>query len=233
MGDRIAALDEKVKALDEAFRELLAGIPNIPHESVPVGKRADDNVEVRRWGQPRQFDFEPKAHWDLGADLGHSGSRTRRQNHRRAVRRLLGHRAPAWNARSSISCSTFTRASTATPRCCRRSWSIPPASSAPANLPKFKEDLFKIEDTDFWLVPTAEVPGHQSVSRRNTERRRAAHLALRLHALLSQRGRVVRTRCARHHPPAPVPEGGAGEVRAARDRATKSSRSSPPMPRTS
>ena len=69
MGERIAALDEKAKALDESFRELLAGVPNIPHESVPVGKAADDNVEVRRWGQPRQFDFEPKAHWDLGPEL--------------------------------------------------------------------------------------------------------------------------------------------------------------------
>jgi seryl-tRNA synthetase len=69
MGDRIAELDEKVKALDDNFREMLAGIPNIPHESVPVGRSAADNVEVRRWGTPRQFDFEPKAHWDLGADL--------------------------------------------------------------------------------------------------------------------------------------------------------------------
>jgi seryl-tRNA synthetase len=69
IGDRIAVLDEKVKTLDESFRTLLAGIPNVPHESVPVGRSSDDNVEVRRWGQPRQFDFEPKAHWDLGPDL--------------------------------------------------------------------------------------------------------------------------------------------------------------------
>ncbi len=69
MGERISALDEKVKALDDSFREMLAGIPNLPHESVPVGRSSDDNVEVRRWGQPRQFDFEPKAHWDLGPEL--------------------------------------------------------------------------------------------------------------------------------------------------------------------
>src|SRR5258708_5490316 len=66
MGERISALDDKVKELDESFKTMLAGIPNIPHESVPVGKTAEQNVEVRRWGQPRQFDFEPKAHWDLG-----------------------------------------------------------------------------------------------------------------------------------------------------------------------
>ena len=68
--DQIAALDEEMKAVDQQFQELLAGIPNIPHESVPVGRSADDNVEVRRVGQPRQFDFEPKAHWDLGPELG-------------------------------------------------------------------------------------------------------------------------------------------------------------------
>ena len=70
IGNRIAALDEQVKALDEQFRELLAGIPNLPHESVPVGGGPEDNVEVRRCGDPRKFDFEPKAHWDLGSELG-------------------------------------------------------------------------------------------------------------------------------------------------------------------
>src|ERR1700722_18813080 len=66
IGDRVGALDEQVKALDERFRELLEGIPNIPHESVPLGKGEEDNVEVRRVGTPPVFDFEPKPHWDLG-----------------------------------------------------------------------------------------------------------------------------------------------------------------------
>src|SRR5215475_2558299 len=70
MGDRIAALDKDVEAVDEEFRSLLAGIPNIPHESVPTGKSADDNVEVNRHLAPTKFDFEPKAHWDLGPELG-------------------------------------------------------------------------------------------------------------------------------------------------------------------
>src|SRR6185312_11564037 len=69
IGDRIAALDEEVKMLDESFRSMLAGIPNLPHESVPVGRGAEDNVEVRRWGMPREFDFQPKPHWDLGPEL--------------------------------------------------------------------------------------------------------------------------------------------------------------------
>ena len=70
IGDTITALDEKLKELDDRFREMLSGIPNLPHESVPVGRSAEDNVEVRRVGEPRQFDFAPKAHWDLGPELG-------------------------------------------------------------------------------------------------------------------------------------------------------------------
>src|SRR5580692_7468196 len=70
MDERMTALDDKVKELDESFRNMLAGIPNIPHESVPVGKTAEDNVEVRRVGQPTVMDFTPKPHWDLGPELG-------------------------------------------------------------------------------------------------------------------------------------------------------------------
>src|SRR5437870_5883149 len=70
MDERIAALDEQQKAVDAEFQELLAGIPNVPHESVPVGKSAEDNVEVRRCGEPRHFDFTPKPHWELGSELG-------------------------------------------------------------------------------------------------------------------------------------------------------------------
>src|SRR6516164_280363 len=69
IAEQIAALDEQVKTVDDEFQQLLSGIPNIPHESVPVGKSADDNVEVRRSGEPTRFDFEPKAHWDLGPEL--------------------------------------------------------------------------------------------------------------------------------------------------------------------
>src|SRR5438552_7346902 len=69
-GERISALDEQIKTLEESFKELMAGFPSVPHESVPVGMGADDNVEVRRWGTPPMLDFEPKAHWDLGPELG-------------------------------------------------------------------------------------------------------------------------------------------------------------------
>src|SRR5579872_3336093 len=67
---RIAELDKSAAELDDSFRGLMAGVPNLPHESVPAGRSAEENVEVRRWGTPPEFDFEPKAHWDLGPELG-------------------------------------------------------------------------------------------------------------------------------------------------------------------
>src|SRR6476620_5959771 len=70
MGERIAELDAEASRVDTEFRDVLARVPNIPHESVPVGRSEHDNVEVRRWGAPREFDFAPKAHWDLGPELG-------------------------------------------------------------------------------------------------------------------------------------------------------------------
>src|SRR5450432_3283941 len=69
MGDRATALEERAKELDDKYRQLLAGVPNMPHSSVPAGKSADDNVEVRRWGTLPAFSFTPKAHWDLGPEL--------------------------------------------------------------------------------------------------------------------------------------------------------------------
>src|SRR5262249_24319152 len=69
IGDRISELEEQVKSVDEEFRNLMAGIPNLPHESVPQGTGSEDNVEVRRHGTPPAFDFTPKAHWDLGPEL--------------------------------------------------------------------------------------------------------------------------------------------------------------------
>src|SRR5690606_38862608 len=68
--DKIKAMDEEVRDVDLRLTELMLAIPNIPHESVPYGESEDDNVEVRRWGRPRDFDFEPRAHWDIGTRLG-------------------------------------------------------------------------------------------------------------------------------------------------------------------
>src|SRR5579875_741020 len=70
LGEQIARLEEEAAALETKFRDFLARVPNLPHESVPAGKDERDNVEIRRWGEPRQFSFTPKAHWDLGPALG-------------------------------------------------------------------------------------------------------------------------------------------------------------------
>jgi seryl-tRNA synthetase len=157
MGDRIAALDEKVKEVDDSFRTMLAGIPNIPHESVPVGKSAEDNVEVRRWGQPRQFDFEPKPHWDLGSEL-------RILDLERAAKITGARFAVYWGAGAKLEralmnfmLDVHTREHGYTevfPPCMINSASL----FGTGQLPKFKADLFKVEDHDLWLSPTAEVP---------------------------------------------------------------------------
>jgi len=157
IGDRIVVLDEKAKAVDESFRDLMAGVPNIPHESVPVGKGAEDNVEVRRWGQPREFDFQPKAHWDLGAELKilDLERATKVTGARFAVYWGIGARLERALINFMLDVHTREHGYTEV---------LPPFLINSASLfgtgqlPKFKEDLFKIENTDFWLAPTAEVP---------------------------------------------------------------------------
>ena len=125
------------------------------------------------------------------------------------------------NARSSISCSTCTPSSMATPKSCRRSWSIRPASTAPASCRSSKRTCSRSQGTDYYLIPTAEVPVTNLYRDETLDDRPAPHQALRLHALFPQRSRLLRPRRPRHHPPAPVPEGGAGEIRAVPRRATR------------
>jgi seryl-tRNA synthetase len=157
IGDRIVVLDEKAKAVDESFRDLMAGVPNLPHESVPVGKSADDNVEVRRWGQPREFDFPPKAHWDLGPELKilDMERATKITGARFAVYWGIGARLERALINFMLDVHTREHGYTEV---------LPPFLINSASLfgtgqlPKFKADLFKIENTDFWLAPTAEVP---------------------------------------------------------------------------
>jgi seryl-tRNA synthetase len=156
-GDRIAELDEKAKALDESFRTLLAGVPNIPHESVPIGKSADDNVEVRRWGQPPQFDFTPKPHWDLGPDL-------RILDLERAAKITGARFAVYWGMGAKLERALINFMLDVHTREHGYTEVLPPFLINSASLfgtgqlPKFREDLFKIENHDLWLAPTAEVP---------------------------------------------------------------------------
>jgi seryl-tRNA synthetase len=157
MGERIAALDEKAKAVDESFRELMAGVPNVPHESVPVGNSADDNLEIRRWGQPRQFDFEPKPHWDLGVEL-------KILDLERAAKIAGARFAVYWGMGARLERGLINFMLDVHTREHGYTEVLPPFLINSASLfgtgqlPKFKEDLFKIENTDFWLAPTAEVP---------------------------------------------------------------------------
>jgi seryl-tRNA synthetase len=155
--DHIAALDEQVAKLDEEFREALASVPNLPHESVPVGAGAEANVEIQRWGTPREFDFAPKAHWDLGPELGILDLERAAKITRARFAIYLGLGAKLERALASFMLDTHTREHGYTEI-------LPPflVNSASlfgtGQLPKFAEDLFKIENSDLWLAPTAEVP---------------------------------------------------------------------------
>ncbi len=157
IGERIAVLEAEQKAAEESFREMLTGIPNVPHESVPVGSSEADNLEVRRVGEPPQFDFEPKAHWDLGPELGilDLERAAKVTGARFAVYWGLGARLERALINFMLDIHTREHGYTEV---------LPPflVNSASmfgtGQLPKFAEDSFKCENTDFWLIPTAEVP---------------------------------------------------------------------------
>lgn len=157
LGAEIQELDAKAKAHDDPLREVLRNIPNVPHSSVPVGTRPSDNQEVRRWGEPRPFDFEPKAHWDLGPALGilDFDRAAKIAGARFAVYTGLGARLERALANFMLDIQAREHGYTEV---------LPPfiVNSASlygtGNLPKFAEDLFKLEGTDYWLIPTAEVP---------------------------------------------------------------------------
>jgi seryl-tRNA synthetase len=157
IGDQIASCDEQVKVLDEQFRELLAGIPNVPHASVPVGKDSEDNVEIRRIGEPRKFDFAPKAHWDLGPELGILDLE-------RAAKITGARFALYWGLGAKLERALINFMLDVHTREHGYTEVLPPfmANSASlfgtGQLPKFADDLFKCEKHDFWLIPTAEVP---------------------------------------------------------------------------
>ncbi len=157
IADRIAELDRQAQKVDEEFREALAGIPNVPHESVPVGRTAEDNVEVRRWGQPRDFGFEPKAHWDLGPEMGILDLE-------RAAKITGARFAVYWGGGARLERALVNFMLDVHTREHGYTEVLPPflvnsdSLYGTGQLPKFAEDLFKCEGYDFWLIPTAEVP---------------------------------------------------------------------------
>jgi seryl-tRNA synthetase len=157
MGDQAAKLESQASELDEQYRLLMAGVPNIPHESVPTGKSAEDNVEVRRWGTPPSFSFEPKAHWDLGPELGilDFDRAAKITGARFAVYMGLGARLERALISFMLDVHTQHHGYTEV---------LPPFMAnkesfyGTGQLPKFEADLFKIQGMDYYLVPTAEVP---------------------------------------------------------------------------
>ncbi len=172
LGDEIASFGERQKAVDARFQELLAGVPNVPHESVPVGQSADQNVEIRHCGEPPRFDFEPKAHWDLGLELGILDLQ-------RAAKITGARFALYWDMGAKLERALIN-----------------------FMLDVHTREHGYIEVLPPFLVNSASLFG-------------TGQLPVRLYVLLPQRGWFLRARRSRHHPAAPVPEGGTGEVHAA------------------
>ena len=157
LGDRIREIDARISEIDAKMNDLLLSIPNRPHESVPVGRDENDNVEVRRWGTPKEFPFEPKPHWDLGealeildfekgASLAQSRFTVLRGPGARLERALMNFMLDLHTEKHGyleveppflVSGKTM---------------------QGTGQLPKFADDLYKCENDDLWLIPTAEVP---------------------------------------------------------------------------
>jgi len=156
-GDRIKELDARVAEAESGLEALLLTIPNVPHASVPVGRASDDNVEVRRGGTPPRFDFEPLAHWDVGARLGILDFERAAKIAGARFAVYVGAGARLERALINFMLDLHTKENGYTEV-------LPPlmvnakAMTGTGNLPKFEEDLFKIEKTGYYLIPTAEVP---------------------------------------------------------------------------
>ena len=155
LGDKVNEIDAQVKEIEEYINQFLLRLPNYPHETTPVGKDETENVEQRRWGTPREFGWEPKAHWDIGTDLNildfDAGAKI--SGARFTVYRGLGARLE----RAIINFFMDTHAADGYVEV------LPPymvsraTMTGTGQLPKFEEDAYKV-DQDTFLIPTAEVP---------------------------------------------------------------------------
>lgn len=156
VSDEIKRGDERIAVLDDSLRQFLLMVPNIPHASVPVGKNAADNVEVRRWGAPPKFAFAPRPHWEVGeaTDILDFAAAAKMAGARFAVYKGLGARLERALANFFLDVHTREHGYTEV---------LPPFIVNTASLmgvgqlPKFAADMFHLEGTDLWLTPTAEV----------------------------------------------------------------------------
>jgi len=157
VGDRISALDGELKEVEERLRDILLHIPNMPKEDVPIGKDDTENPEVRKWGTPREFSFEPKEHWDIGADLDilDADRAAKVTGARFTFYKGLGARLEraCINFMMDIHANKHGYTEMLAPYIVNRDSMI-----GTGQLPKFAEDMFKLEGMDYYLVPTAEVP---------------------------------------------------------------------------
>jgi seryl-tRNA synthetase len=156
VSEEVKRSDERITVLDEQLRQFLLTVPNIPHASVPRGKSAADNVEVRRWGTPPKFDFAPRPHWEIGEAAGilDFESAVKMTGARFAVYKGLGARLERALANFFLDLHTREHG---------YSEILPPflvntaSLTGVGQLPKFANEMFHIEGTDFWLTPTGEV----------------------------------------------------------------------------
>ena len=159
---RMNAIKEEVKVLDTERNELAAKqktmmyeFPNVPSDATPIGKDDSENVEIRRWGEPKQFDFEPKAHWDIGADLGILDPETAAKVTGARFHFYKGLGARLERSIVSFFLNTHTEngyTEVFPPYMVNRA-----SMTGTGQLPKFEEDAFKVTN-DYFLIPTAEVP---------------------------------------------------------------------------
>ena len=156
LSDTVKADTDKIAALDEEIEKILLFIPNLPNESVPVGADDSENVEIRKWGTPREFDFEPKPHWDLGKSLNILDPETAAKVTGARFHFYRGLGAKLERAVISYYLDTHTEHG--------YTEIFPPfmvnrdSMRGTGQLPKFEEDAFRVANNDCFLIPTAEVP---------------------------------------------------------------------------
>ena len=157
VGDRISALDGELRTTEEKLRDILLHIPNMPKEDVPIGKDDTENPEVRKWGTPREFSFEPKEHWDIGSDLDilDADRAAKVTGARFTFYKGMGARLEraCINFMMDLHANKHGYTEMLAPYIVNRDSMI-----GTGQLPKFAEDMFKLEGMDYYLVPTAEVP---------------------------------------------------------------------------
>ncbi len=156
IAEKVKNLAGEISQLEEKQRNILLSIPNIPNEAVKQGVDDTENEELRRFGEPRKFDFEPKAHWDIGADLGILDPETAAK-----VTGARFHFYKGWGAKLERAVINFYLNTHS-----QRGYTevFPPfmvnraSMTGTGQLPKFEEDAFKLANMDYFLIPTAEVP---------------------------------------------------------------------------